>query len=119
MTADHVHAHNGHTWNELAGSLARRQTKRDDGSPQPEWTMAFHADRQRLWAWLHQVAAHDQHAYPQLHQDRLEAPVPSVKAEPHHFVSTYGETKRGITVELKTCSFNARGFKEPKHTGRQ
>ena len=118
MRTDHVYAHSGHPWNELADSLAKRQTRRDDGSPQPEWTAAFHTDRQRLWEWIHQLPPHEACAYPKLDDHQMEAPLPEVHAEPHHFVPSYTEATKGVKVKLKTCSFNARSFKAPKHSGR-
>ena len=50
MTTYRVSARAGRAWNEVADSLARRQAKRDEASPRPEWTAAFHADRRRLWS---------------------------------------------------------------------
>ena len=36
MRTDHVYAHSGHPWNELADSLAKRQTRKEEGSPPAE-----------------------------------------------------------------------------------
>ena len=68
---------------------------------------------------MHQRPAHEAAAYPRLTQYRLEGAVPHVQAAPHHFEPTYTEHKKGITVKFKTCSFNARSFKEPERRGRE
>ena len=118
ITTDHVYAHGGHPWNEIADSLAKRQAKRTDDSPQSQWTQAFHADRQRLRKWLHEAPDEDKRAFPPLTNDQLEATVPNITAEPHHCAPEYIMTSNSISVKLAACTFNARRFKEPKHTGR-
>ena len=56
LRTEHVKAHAGHPWNELADSLAKRESRRDHPSqPQPEWTEAFSANREREWEWMYQA----------------------------------------------------------------
>ena len=67
LRTDHVKAHSGHPWNELADSLAKREARAEqDSHPQPEWTRAFIADREREWEWMRQADAHTLNAYPTL-----------------------------------------------------
>ena len=99
--------------------MAKRQAKRTDGSPQPEWTDAFHADRERQWEWLKSATAEEQAAYPTMTPKGLSAPPAIINAEPHHFVPEFSETAKKTKIEINACTFNARSFVEPKHTGRQ
>ena len=119
LSTDHVRAHLGHPWNELADSLAKRQAKRTDGSPQPEWPLAFHADRERQREWLEMATPEEKAAYPTMTPKGLSAPPAIINAEPHHFVPEFRETAKKTKIEINACTFNARSFVEPKHTGRQ